>query len=311
VDFKGLADLTWSRDAPAGSLQATFSTFGTVDRDGDVTLPSAFQDGAAVPMVWSHDWHRPIGRGTIRVLPDRAVFDGAFFTKTAWGRDAYETVKEMGDLQDYSYGFQILDSAGGTHDGAPVRVLKSLQVFEVSPVLVGAGIGTGTDHIKADDALEDKPFEAEHSCRLHPPDRYDRFRRVNNDRQHDGKRIDVIYGHPRSGGGWEQQALRLPTSAWDAAAARSYCASQDGAFEPAKSHDHLLIADLVAELGEVKVGRRFSSASRREIQAAIDALAALIREVADDEEEPKQVLPAGLTLAWIEELQTRYRVGGS
>jgi hypothetical protein len=128
----------------------------------------------------------------------------------------------------------------------------------------------------------------------------------------------VIYGHPRSGGGWQQQSLRLPTSDWDAGAARSYCASQQGAFEAAKSHDHLLIADLVAELGEVKVGRRFSSASRREIQAAIDALAALIREVAADEEEdpPKQATAAhaalvtGLGPGWLDQYRVRYRLGG-
>ena len=144
---KGLADLAW-KDASPGALTATFSTFGVVDRDGDITLPSAFTDGQAVPMVWSHDWHRPVGRGTIRVLPDRAVFDGQFFLQTAWGQDAYETVKAMGDLQEYSYGFQIKEAAPGTHDSQPVRVLKSLEVFEVSPVLVGAGVGTGTERLK-------------------------------------------------------------------------------------------------------------------------------------------------------------------
>jgi HK97 family phage prohead protease len=319
VDFKGLADLTWRSDAPAGSLQATFSRFGVVDRDGDLTLPSAFQDGQRVPMVWAHQWTEPVGDGTIRVLSDRAVFEGQFWTDTIDGEQAWKKVKRAGDLQEYSYGFAIRDAAPGTHDGQPVRVLKSLEVFEVSPVLVGAGIGTGTDRIKqaTEDALEEKPYPNEHSCRIHPVERYDRFRRSNNDRQHDGKRVDVIYGHPRAGGGWEQQSLRLPTSAWDAAAARSYCASQDGAFEAAKSHDHVLIADLVAELGEVKVGRRFSSASRREIQAAIDALAALIREVAaDEEEEPKAATAAhaalvtGLGPGWLDQYRVRYRLGG-
>jgi HK97 family phage prohead protease len=314
VDFKGLADLTWRSDAPAGSLQATFSRFGVVDRDGDLTLPSAFQDGQRVPMVWAHQWTEPVGDGTIRVLSDRAVFEGQFWTDTIDGEQAYKKVKRAGDLQEYSYGFQIRDAGPGTHDGQPVRVLKSLEVFEVSPVLVGAGIGTGTDRIKAAELeidLEEKPFANEHACRLADPGRFDRFRRVNNDRQHDGKQIDVIYGHPRSGGGWEQQALRLPTSSWDADAARSYCASHEGTFEAAKSHDQVLMADLVAELALVKVGRRFSAASRAEIQAAIDALAALIREVTADEEDPKQLVPAGLTLGWVEEFRTRYRLGGS
>lgn len=131
-----------------GDLAATFSRFNTVDHDGDVTLPSAFTDGQAVPMVWSHSWSQPVGRGVIRVLGDRAVFEGRFNLKTSWGRDAYESVKDMAELQEYSYGYEPLESEPGTHQGQKVRVLKKLRVFEVSPVLVGAGVNTGTEQIK-------------------------------------------------------------------------------------------------------------------------------------------------------------------
>jgi HK97 family phage prohead protease len=241
LPYKALGELVWGKDAAEGSLRAVFSTFGVVDHDGDVTLPTAFTDGQAVPMVWSHDWSRPVGKGTIEVKTDRAVFAGAFFLQTPSGAEAYEIVKAMGELQEYSYGYAPLDAEPGVHEGQPVRLLKRLQVFEVSPVLVGAGVGTGTERIKQAEppgeewSLEAKPYSGEHACRLASPDKYDRFRRVNDDRRHDGKRIDVIYGHPTSGGGWEQQALRLPTSDWDAGAARSYCSSHDGSFEAAKS----------------------------------------------------------------------------
>jgi HK97 family phage prohead protease len=272
--FKALADLVWGKDADTASLRAVFSTFGVVDHDGDVTLPTAFTDGQPIPMVWSHDWSRPIGRGAIKVLPDRAVFEGRFFT-TAAGREAYESVKQMGDLQEYSYGYAPLEAEPGVLDGQPVRFLKKLHVFEMSPVLVGAGVGTGTERLKAADppgeewSLEEKPFTNEHACRLASPDRYDRFRRVNDDRRHDGKRIDVIYGHPTSGGGWEQQALRLPTSDWDAGAARSYCSSHDGAFEAAKG-----------------------------LGSPVSAPA------------PTIALPAGLTMGWLAEYRVRHRLGG-
>jgi HK97 family phage prohead protease len=243
LPHKALDELVWVKDAAEGTLRATFSRFHTVDHDGDVTLPSAFTDGQAVPMVWSHDWNRPVGRGTIEVKRDRAVFAGAFFLQTASGAEAYGIVKAMAELQQYSYGYQPLEAEPGIHEGQPVRFLKKLQVFEVSPVLVGAGVGTGTERIKQADppgedvALEEKPFANEHACRLADPGRFDRFRRSNDDRRHQGKRIDVIYGHPTSGGGWEQQSLRLPTSSWDAAAARSYCATQSGSFEAASAKD--------------------------------------------------------------------------
>jgi HK97 family phage prohead protease len=148
VETKALADLAWS-EAAEGAVRATFSRFGVVDRDGDVTKKSAFTDGQDVPMVRSHDWSRPIGKGTIRVLDDRAVFDGRFFLDTIDGLDAYKTVKNLAELQQYSYGFQVLEAEDGTHEGKAVRVLKRLEVFEVSPVLVGAGIGTRTERIKA------------------------------------------------------------------------------------------------------------------------------------------------------------------
>lgn len=149
MQTKALGDLTWVEGAAEGSLRATFSRFNVVDRDGDVTLSTAFTDGQAVPMVWSHDWDRPVGKGVIRVLPDRAVFEGGFFLDTADGLNAYRTVKNMADLQQYSYGYDPVGKRLGEFEGQPVRFLERLEVFEVSPVLVGAGIGTRTDAIKS------------------------------------------------------------------------------------------------------------------------------------------------------------------
>lgn len=134
--------------APPGHLEAVFSTFHVADRDGDVVLPSAFTPGQAVPLVWAHDWQRPIGKGAIRVEPERAIFDGELFLDTTAGLDAYTTIKRMGALQEYSWGFQVLDSEPGTQGGQPVRFIKATEVFEVSPVLVGANRATGTLALK-------------------------------------------------------------------------------------------------------------------------------------------------------------------
>lgn len=133
----------------AGTVLAVFSTFGIIDKDGDIVLPTALTHGQAVPMTWSHDWTQPVGRGSIRVEETRALFDGHFFLDTSAGQEAYKTVKAMAELQEWSWGFQILDSSYEMRDGEPVRVIKRAEVFEVSPVLVGAGENTQTLSVKS------------------------------------------------------------------------------------------------------------------------------------------------------------------
>lgn len=142
------AALALKSDAAEGSVRAAFSVFDVVDSQGDVVVKSAFTDGQAVPMVWSHDWDKIVGKGVVRVTDTEAVFDGRFFTETQAGRDAYLTVKAMGELQEYSFGFQVLDAEPGVRDGQDVRVLTKLDVFEASPVLVGANRMTRTLAIK-------------------------------------------------------------------------------------------------------------------------------------------------------------------
>lgn len=135
-------------DGDEGSIEAVFSTFGIVDRDGDIVEAGAVLNEQPVPMVWSHDWTKIIGKGVTSVDAERAIFKGSFFTQTTAGRDAYETVKAMGDLQEYSWGFRINDADYAERDGQTVRIIKSAELFEVSPVLVGAGRGTGTLSLK-------------------------------------------------------------------------------------------------------------------------------------------------------------------
>lgn len=122
-----------------GALTAVFSTFDQIDRDGDVVLASAIPDGQEVPLVWAHDWNRPIGKGTIHVEGGRAVFKGAFWLDTDDGLQAYRKVKNAGTLQEYSWGFGILKANTEKFRGLLARVIKATEIFEVSPVLVGAG----------------------------------------------------------------------------------------------------------------------------------------------------------------------------
>jgi len=161
-------------DGDEGQIQAAFSVFNQVDGDGDVVLPSFFTDGQPVAMAaWGHDWgNLPPGKGVIRVYPDKAVFDGKFFLNTTQGRDHYNTVKEMAELQEWSFGFSVTDAEAGEFDGRRVRFLKRGETYEASPVLIGANRNTYTMGIKSGLRLADE----EAAVRAYVPSVVERFR---------------------------------------------------------------------------------------------------------------------------------------
>jgi phage head maturation protease len=144
------------KNADEGRVEAVFSTFGVIDHDGDMTEPSAFEHGSKVLIsAYNHkSWEGalPAGKGTIEVTASGARLKGQFFMNTQHGRDTFETVKALAadGLGDWSYGFEVKESDREDHEGKSVRVLKKLKVFEVSPVIKGAGIGTQTLAVKAD-----------------------------------------------------------------------------------------------------------------------------------------------------------------
>jgi len=77
------------------------------------------------------------------------------------------------------------------------------------------------------------PYSDEHACRVFPPEKCSEFRRKNGEREHEGKKYDVIYGKKKDGGDWVDQAYRYPVENWSAGEARSHCESQGGLFEAA------------------------------------------------------------------------------
>jgi hypothetical protein len=135
----------------AGAVTVAFAQLNVIDRDGDVTLPGAFPTKEVPMSAFGHtSWEGalPVGKGTVREAGGWGIFDGQFFLDTDQGRNAYATVKAMGPLQEWSYGYEVLDYAFGDWQGQSVRLLKRVDIYEVSPVLVGAGIGTHTVAIK-------------------------------------------------------------------------------------------------------------------------------------------------------------------
>jgi hypothetical protein len=146
VAFKGADE--------SGEIEVVFATLNVIDKDGDYTLPGAFTESAPVVMSsyghTSWDGDLPIGAGTIHEVGEEAIMRGKFFTDTPHGLAAYRTVKALSELglQEWSYSLHNVVSKRGEVDGVPVNFLESIDVKEVSPVLVGAGVNTRTLAVK-------------------------------------------------------------------------------------------------------------------------------------------------------------------
>ncbi len=147
--------------ADSGYIEAAFARLNVIDHDGDVTLPGAFPTKDVPMSAFGHtSWEGvpPVGKGTISEQGDWAVFTGNLFMDTTHGRDAHATLKGLGPLAEFSYGFSVLDSEPSVKDGRNVRMLKSLDPFEVSHVLKGAGMGTHLRSIKSGGLGPDMPY---------------------------------------------------------------------------------------------------------------------------------------------------------
>lgn len=146
------------KDADAGTVEAVFATLNVIDHDGDVILPGAFQSGQKVRIsAYNHaSWGPamlPVGKGTITEEGDEAIFRGQFFMDTQVGADTFRTVKNLDDLGEWSFGFDLKQGSTreGEHNGEQARFIGPLPdgtagivTHEVSPVMLGAGIGTRT-----------------------------------------------------------------------------------------------------------------------------------------------------------------------
>lgn len=152
-----IKDLTES-----GEVEAVVATLGVVDKDGDVTEQGFFGE-QTTKIVSSHDWSDILlGKGTVSDRDGRAaIFRGSLNLDDPKAEQLHAKLRyDMATpppLIEWSYGFSIQPggSRKDSHDGRDVRVLQPLpdggpgsKVYEVSPVLVGAGEGTGTLAVK-------------------------------------------------------------------------------------------------------------------------------------------------------------------
>lgn len=158
-----------SIDEAKGIVECFVAAFGNKDSVGDVIVSGAFDESLKrrkPRVVWGHDWNQPIGKvlEIYEVQPNdprlpikmkRAGVGGLyarvqFNLKSERGREAFANVAFFGEEQEWSIGYKTLDAV---YDGPrKANILKSVELYEVSPVLHGANQLTGTISVKSDKA---------------------------------------------------------------------------------------------------------------------------------------------------------------
>ncbi len=145
------------KDSATGEVSAVVATLGVVDKEGDIIRPGAVKDGTEVVMSsYAHnvvtEGAEPVGRGVLKTVGNLLQFVGRLFLATTRGRETYEILKQMSDLQQWSFAFRIAREDALTpseRQAGARRALALIHPSEVAPVFEGAGIGTATLAVKA------------------------------------------------------------------------------------------------------------------------------------------------------------------
>lgn len=124
----------------SGVVRGLASPFlGDPDSHGDVIAPGAFRkslgDATRIPMLWSHDLTRPVGRWTkIEETDAGLMVEGKLSLGTAAGREAYEHLRHK-DASGISIGYRV-PTGGAERLRNGGRLLKEVALHEISFVTI-------------------------------------------------------------------------------------------------------------------------------------------------------------------------------
>lgn len=158
-----------------GVIEGYGSVFGNVDHGGDKVLPGAFIDGLAagkragrtVKMLWNHDPSQPIGVWEDLAEDAKGLWGkGRLVMEVPKAREVHALMK-AGAISGLSIGYRTKSSEP---DGA-VRLLKAVELYEISPVtfpmnerakvtsVKADGLDAVVEKLKAGDRLTEREFE--------------------------------------------------------------------------------------------------------------------------------------------------------
>lgn len=122
----------------AGEFSGYASVFGARDNGNDIVMKGAFtkslQSGRKVRLLSQHDPRKPIGALTSLKEDDHGLaFEAKLSLGTTLGRETHELMKD-GALDSVSIGYKTIDYEIQKKDGGRVRLLKEVDLWEVSVV---------------------------------------------------------------------------------------------------------------------------------------------------------------------------------
>ncbi len=123
---------------------AVFNTVTDLGPFREQIAPGCFSDSIGqddVRALFNHDPNLVIGRnkaGTLRLAEDaKGLSMACDLPDTQFARDLATSI-ERGDISQQSFGFETLDDDWQMKDGAPLRTLKRVRLWDVSPVTFAA-----------------------------------------------------------------------------------------------------------------------------------------------------------------------------
>lgn len=149
------AEFKAATEGSKGIVTALVSVFNNIDLGGDRMLPGSFtktiQDwqakGDPLPVIWSHEWDDPqahIGfvdpadlKETAQGLEVKMQFD----LDRPFAEQVFHLQKTRRVTQ-FSFGYYVTDSDLVTEGDNIVRNIKSVDLFEVGPTLLGMNPAT-------------------------------------------------------------------------------------------------------------------------------------------------------------------------
>ena len=139
-----------------GTGLARIATLDVIDADGDVTVKGAFGE-QHVQVLPTHDWGSvPLGKARVFEKGNEALAEFKLNLETVVGKEWHAALRfDLHDgkpIQAWSYGFSVEEASFEERDDVGrVRILEKIKVHEVSPVVIGSGVDTGTLAIKSAD----------------------------------------------------------------------------------------------------------------------------------------------------------------
>jgi HK97 family phage prohead protease len=218
-------------DEEKGIFRGYASIYGVIDSYGDVVDKGAFRrtikDNTQFPLLWSHDVQKPIGIVIPKEDHTGLKVEGHLNLDVQLGRETRSLMKQ-GAVSGLSIGYQVVKSEPDEVEKAPVRRLKEIKLWEISPVVFQACPGAVVADVKSDEPDEAKPFPNNHACVID-----DSLKVVGSQtREHNGKKYTVRIGK-KPGGGSGDHSYLYPKDTWTEAEARAHCKDHDGTFEAA------------------------------------------------------------------------------